>query len=127
MTADDHWAEADRLWRAVRRDLTAAIFERAGYQEGHAFSRLAKNWGQLCALDLDVAACLYHGVKQIQMMMVRLDQPYSPASHMIRQLGEVAARQEANPDDEVEASGELYALGQQALRDEAGRDAGGEL
>lgn len=120
--------ELYRLWRAVRRDLGTAILGFAGIGEfnDRAWKRLCRNWQRLCAADLDTASSIYHGLHEVSAMMALYDKADSPADHQVRELNEIAdvvsAGREASPDAEVATAGELYALGEQALRDEVGPD-----
>ena len=120
VSTDDRDEEIGRLWSAFRRNLTGAILEFMGAQDGKASERLDKAWARLCEMDLDVAANIYHGVEQVYMLMARHDQPYSPADHHMRQLGELAELvrigREANPDAEVRTVGELMDLGEKEIQ-----------
>ena len=128
MTNEEHYDEVDRLWRAVKRDLSSAIMEFAGFQDGKALDRLAKNWDKLCELDLDVAGRLYHGVEQVHMRMARNDKPNSPADHQLRQMSELVGMatiaREKHPDADVKALGELLSLGEKSIQEEIDAETG---
>lgn len=118
---DDHRVEVDRLWRALRRDLSASILELAGAKDSHAaLGRLQKTWERLCDTDLNAAAAIYHGVSEISALMARWGEPNSPADHHLRQFEEltgiVAIAAAANPGVKVETVGELLALGEAEIR-----------
>jgi hypothetical protein len=117
---DDHCEEAERLWRAFRRDLSASILELAGFRDGNALSRLQNTWERICDADLNIAAALYHGVSEVSGMMGRYGEPNSPADHHLRQLQEltglVTIAREANPSIRVETVGELLSLGEEEIR-----------
>ena len=121
-TDDAHMAEVNRLWRAVKRDYFAVVLEMAGFTEldDRRYQRLNSNWDALCALDINVAASLYHGIEKVHMSFSRHNSPNSPANHRMRVmtavLGVVDRGRAANPDVEVETVGELYALGEEALQ-----------
>jgi hypothetical protein len=76
--------EVERLWRAFRRDLTPAILESAGVQEGNAIKRLTRTWERLCEVDLEVAAGIHRAVEQVSLITGRLGELNSPADHNLR-------------------------------------------
>lgn len=128
----DHWDQVDRLWTAVRRDMSPVILSSAGVistdASDQAWKRFSRNWAKLCELDLSVATSLYHGVEQMHMAMARRNQPFSPSAQQIANMRELVglatiARQ-ANPDAETETLGELLALGEQAITADIDRQTG---
>jgi hypothetical protein len=130
MTRDAHYAEADRLWQAIKRDYFREVEVFAGAREVDAGreKRFLKNWDALCTLDLDIASTVWHGLKEVEVMFGRMGEPNSPADHNLRQLGEfvevLSKGREANPDAVVKTAGELYALGEEAIRREVENDFG---
>lgn len=121
-----HYAEVNRLWRAVKRDFFVAV-ERVGglntTDPRHTrLKRLQRNWEALCELDVDIAASLYHGLNELAMSFARHGQVNSPMDRHSQQLDELVGiikiGREANPDAVVTTAGELYKLGEEAIRRE---------
>lgn len=117
-----HWREANRLWRAVKRDYLTAVEMIGGQREldNARLRRLEDNWNALCALDIRVASRLAHGFEQLDGIIQRHGDPTGPDAHNLRQMQEAVeiARlgREANPEAEVDTVGELYALGEEEIR-----------
>jgi hypothetical protein len=118
----------EQLWRAVKRDVLRMVEDCSGLfvsvhdgtprDGGKAGKRLERNWMALCRKNPDVAAQLYHGFEQLQLLLSE-----SPASERYQQqlgelLGVVKIGREANPDVQVETLGELVDLGEEAIRGE---------
>jgi hypothetical protein len=132
--------EAMRLWKAVKRDLLSAVesFGALSYpgqteeqiQEGfrRRNTRLMKNWAALEALAPEFQELLYHGWEQVETMLGRPQDEAGPMWRGVRELEEMAGvleiGREANPDAKVETVGDLYTLGEQAIRDEIEEDFG---
>ena len=119
----EHYDEVGRLWHSCGRDLSAAIHEAAGFCDStEALDRLAENWKQLAELDLDIAAMLYHGIEQVQIIMAQHGQKVSPADradhHLKEVLGVVAIAREKYPDAQVTTLEELLDLGDKAIQGE---------
>jgi hypothetical protein len=116
----------DKLLKVVQRDLAPMVLGFGFQVEERTRARIAtrfqRNWEELCQLDLDAAAAFYHGVREMDLLMARYGQPFSPADQLGRQDDEAGGILEigrrANPDAQVATLGELYELGQQAIADE---------
>lgn len=125
--------QTERLWRAFRRDLSGAILEWTGFEDGvagKAIDRLAKTWERLCETNIDVAARILHGVEQIDLMMARNGKPNSPMDHRLRQMQEVVGvatiARDANPDAETETLGDLMRLGDEEIRRQVDEETDGD-
>lgn len=138
MSDDTRWAETDRLWRAIKRDLFPVIEAYAGFRYPNdtdekvterltkRATRLQQNWEALCRVDLDVATGILHGIEQATWNFPRHGEPYSPGDQANREMDElvglVTKGREANPETKVETVGELVDLGEQAIRREVEED-----
>lgn len=126
---DEHTEELNRLWRAIKRDLSSSILEFAGFKDGNAFDRLMKNWDKFCDLNLDAAASIHHGIEQIEMAMARHGRPNSPSDHRLRQMSELVGladiAREKYPDAPAETVRDLVGLAETAIADEIDKETGG--
>jgi hypothetical protein len=126
----DHYEELGDLWQRCGRDLSSAIHEAAGFCDStEALDRLTENWKQLAELDLDVAAMLYHGIEQVQIVMARRGGDPSPSDraehHLKEVLGMATIAREKYPDAQVDTLEELLDLGDKAIQDEIDNEFGG--
>jgi hypothetical protein len=126
----EHYEEVGHLWQRCGRDLSSAIHEAAGFcDHTEALDRLTENWKQLAELDLDIAAMLYHGIEQIQLMMAQRGQDVSPADraehHLKEVLGMAAIAREKYPDAQVDTLEDLLDLGDKAIQQEIDEELGG--
>jgi hypothetical protein len=142
MPADEHrLMEADRLWRAVKRDALFIVegcsgaIRRPGQTSEQATDelnarsrRFDRNWRALCDVNLNLATVLVHGFEELYLQVNRADPRTAECRDQMWSdaIAEVEFARAANPDAEVETIGELLALGDQALRnvvDDEGHEA----
>ncbi len=69
----DRAEEVERLCRAIRQDLAAAVLEMAGIEDGAALKRLTARWQQLRGLHPETARALCHGIEQVGMALFSIN------------------------------------------------------
>ena len=128
MTNSERRSEVDRLWAAVKRDYFIAVETLAGIRpdEGdRRWARLLTNWRALCAVDVDVAAQLVHGLREVSTVF---DADHrGPADRHLQELDEMlGARDTARAANgaEEETFGKAYEPGEAALQRRIDEDPG---
>jgi len=129
MKNQDHWDEIDRLWKAISRDFFVSLMLLAGLgdiKDETRLHRLLRNWDALCEKDIDIAASIAHGCELMSDGFSKLQDPSGPAARNEQRFNElfgvISIGRKANPDAEVKTVGELYKLGEAAIRSELDED-----